>query len=83
MSGQWEVLSEPYQLNYSPGKRLIGRLVAIGQGNKKNLFIDCRQYFVDDAGDVRPTKKGFVIPIDLADDFFEMASAIKQAVYEL
>lgn len=83
MTGQWEVLSEPYQLSYSHGKRLIGRVVAIGKGRDKNLFIDCRQHFVDDAGDVRPTKKGFVIPIDLADDFVDMAQAIQEAAYEL
>jgi len=39
-------------------------------------FVDVRKFYEDDEGELRPTKKGIALPLDVAD---EVADAIKEA----
>jgi len=71
------------------GDEILVRAIDKGLGNRIHIrisefrerdYLDIRNYYEDDAGEWKPTRKGIAIPVEFYDDLMDALAAAKDVI---
>ena len=59
-------------------KGKVTKIVVTAKYWSEKLYMDFRQFHMNDDGAYMPTKKGFMVPYELVGDFFDMIDKVSK-----